>query len=60
MFRAIQQGGCYIVTPLTDQIARILCVEIGESCVLTAGEWFLFRRDNEAVEKWVEALDGPS
>ena len=51
-------GGCYILTPHVDQMARLLGTRIGQSCVVTAGEWFLFRRDNIAVGRWVEQLDG--
>ena len=50
-------GGLYVVTPHTDQVARMLCVKIGQPVILTLGEYALFRRDNRTEDRWVKALD---
>ncbi len=57
MLTATPRGGVYIVTPRTDQTARMLCVKVGQSVVLTCGEYALLRKADAESERWVAALD---
>lgn len=59
MFTAVPRGGVYIVTPQTDQTARMLCVKVGQPVVLTCGEYALLRKADAETERWVAALDEP-
>jgi len=50
-------GGMVRCVPLTDQVARMFCVAIGQPVCITVGELALLRKADAATEQWVEQLD---